>query len=120
MEKDISSPQTPCFGIPNKNINFTELCKIKLNDVSNSIEKKPKNKKHKKEKSKNKRKKHNSEQLRPSNLVLEKENPYYELMTKKIKLRNDFDRKHTKKFLAEVEEAFKECDLNDELSEDGF
>ena len=80
--------------------------------------KKPKNKKHKKEKSKNKRKKHNSEQLRPSNLVLEKENPYYELLVKKIKLRNDFDRKHVKKILSDIEEAFEWCDLTDELSED--
>ena len=120
MEEYISSPQTPCFGFPNKRINFTEQCKIELDHGSKSTEKKTKNKKGKKEKSKSKCKKHSFEQLHPSNLSLEKENPYYELMTKKIKLRNDFDRKHTKKFLAEVEEAFKECDLNDELSEDEF
>ena len=120
MEEVISSPQTPCFGFPKKIMNFTEQCKIDLDDGSKSVEKKIKSNKDKKEKSKNKRKKRSFEQLHSSNLSLEKENPYYELMTKKIKLRNDFDRKHTKKFLGEVEEAFKECDLNDELSEDEF
>ena len=118
MEEDIPSPQTPTFGIPNKNINFTEFCNIKLDYESNLVEKKTKNKKKKKEKNKNKQKKYNSEKLNPSHLTSEEENPYYELLIKKIKLRNDFDRKNSKKFLEEVEEAFEWCDLVDELSED--
>ena len=114
MENDISSPQTPRFGIPKNNINFSEILKMELD----FIEKTKKEKKPKKEKSKNKKRKHYSEKLFPSTLSLDKENPYYELLTKKIKLKNDFDRKHVKKFLAEIEEGFEGCELDDEINED--
>ena len=137
MEESILTPQTPRFGTVNKNItkniNFSEQLKIKSNHIPNLIEKSKSKKKEKKEKeekkdkkenkekkekSKNKRNEYISEKLSPPTLNLEKENPFYELLTKKIKLRNDFDRKHAKKFLAEIEEAFGGCDLDDEISED--
>ena len=143
MEESILTPQTPRFGTVNKNItkniNFSEQLKIKSNHIPNLIEKSKSKKKEKKEKeekkdkkdkkdkkeskekkekSKSKRNEYISGKLSPSTLNYEKENPYYELLTKKIKLRNDFDRKHAKKFLAEEEEAFGGCDLDDEIIED--
>ena len=118
MEDYILSPQTPRFGNPKNNITFSEILKMELDYKSNFIEKTKKEKKPKREKSKNNKKKHNSEKLFPSTLSLDKENPYYELLTKKIKLKNDFDRKHVKKFLAEIEEGFEGCDLDDKISED--
>ena len=74
----------------------------------------------KEKKSINKRKKHNNEKKFLSKPTLDKENPYYELLTKKIKLRNDFDEKHAKKFLSEKEELFGGCDLDDKISEDEY
>ena len=114
MEDGILSPQTPHFANPNKNINFFEILKMELDRKSNSIEK---TKTNNKEQSENKHKKHNSEKLFPSNLSLDKENPYYELLKKQIKLKNDFDKEHVKKFLAEIEEGFEGCDLDDEINE---
>ena len=35
----------------------------------------------------------------------------------KFKIRNDFDRKHSKEFLKEKDECLKTMDLNDSLSE---
>ena len=120
MEESISSPQTPFFGNPNKNINFSELLKMELDHklkVKHNTEIKKKTKR-RKSKSKSKTQKHNSEQLSLCDLNLENENPYYELLIKKIIIRNDFDKKHSKKFLSEIEEAFEGCNLNDEISED--
>ena len=117
------SPQTPSFG-QNIKLNFSELLKMKLENksktVSNEKAKNKEKRKNKKSKSKSKSKKNKqlTEELPLPTLYLDKENRYYELLTKKLILRNDFDRKHVKKFLAEVEEAFLECDLNDEISEE--
>ena len=119
--EDILSPQTPRFGLPNNNVNFSEMMEMELDHKLNSIEKEvKKDKKEKREKNKNKHKKHSSEKLFPSKLSLDKENPYYELLAKKITLRNDFDRKNVKKFLSEIEEGFEGCDLDDEISENDF
>ena len=122
--EDILSPQTPRFGLPNNNVNFSEMMEMELDHKFNSIEKDVKidknEKKKKREKNKNKHKKHISEKLFPSKLSLDKENPYYELLAKKITLRNDFDRKNVIKFLSEIEEGFEGCDLDDEISENDF
>ena len=122
--EDILSPQTPRFGIPSNNVNFSEMVEMELAHKLNPNEKEEKRdkkvkkeKREKREKSKNKHKKHSSEKLFPSKLSLDKENPYYELLAKKITLRNDFDRKNVKKFLSEIEEGFEGCDLDDEISE---
>ena len=129
MEESSLSPETPYFG-PSKILNFSDQLKKKLDYRSNSISKEKKNAKRKKNKNKSKSKsksknktkknKHISEKLPISNLYLDKKNMYYELLTKKLKLKNDFDRKHTEIFLAEVEEGFKECDLDDKISEDEY
>ena len=120
MEESSLSPQTPYFGNPCVNINFSDTLKSILNHEPNSTGNKKASKKEKGKKSKNKRKKHNNEKNILSKPTLDKENPYYELLTKKIKLRNDFDEKHAKKFLSEKEEPFDGCDLDDEISEDEY
>ena len=127
MEENMLSPQTPSFG-QNIKLNFSELLKMKLENKSKTVsnekaknKEKRKNKKSKsksRNKSKSKKNKQLTEELPLPSLYLDKENRYYELLTKKLILRNDFDRNHAKKFLAEVEEAFLECDLNDEISEE--
>ena len=114
MEEASYPPETPYFG-PNKNTNLSQPLKIKLGKISESIEKGRSNKKAKRKKSKIKTNKSTSEKF---SLNLDKENRYYELFTKKIKLRNDFDRKHVEKILADAEEAFEGCDLDDRISED--
>ena len=112
--------QTPQFG-PSRKINLSEPLISKYNHKSNINENKNENRKRKsKEKQKQNKTKPNkyiSGNLPLATPVLDKEDPYYELLTKKIKLRNDFDRKHVQKLLAEAEEAFEGCDLDDKIND---
>ena len=117
MEETI---ETPHFG-PSRKVNLSEPLLIKFSPTSDSTETKKANKKRKI----NEKSNTNTNKIKPNKYVseklptldLNKEDPYYELLTKKIILRNDFDRKHVKKLLAEAEEAFEGCDLDDKISD---
>ena len=118
MEEASYPPETPYFG-PNKNANLSELLKMELDHRSETIEEETTKKRKKTKRSKIKKDKSCiPEKLSPFTLNLDEDNLYYELLTKKIKLRNDFDKKHVEKLLAEAEEAFEGCDLDDKISGD--
>ena len=112
MEEFSYPLETPYFG-PNKHTNLSELDRRPEPIEEEKTNKKEKRKKHKVKTNKSS----DSEKLPPLTLNFETD-PYHELLTKKIKLRNDFDKKHVEKLLAEAEEAFEECDLDDKISGD--